>query len=491
MAYYHEPRPRSSSRTRTTTEKPTLAGHGYAYLRGHHGRSASLPDAYYVRATTDRPTRATPDVYARPAGEAYVRSTPDAYARATPDGYVRLAYDARGSRSSSRQRVDPGGSRESSRVRGFKENLRHDKVPYNAAYAHVEHIRPVQREAAHARVRKPSLLGQTFAWVPGVSGPEALKRQAPAENAPHPLRTSSRPTTPSQTRATSDAHHTTPRSDSRSRRSDSRTRRWPAEPEPKIHTTEDWVREQQAVAAEENEWRARHHEKLFGKPAHPLDDEHPHLRPPEGTDDPLWDELARTYELDAERWMREQEAARADARARERERVLKEQMHRVEARIRGRREAERAQASEERARRYAQERLGRERARSTVRAEAAWRAYEAGWERIANLKSSGEAIGFASVPWPTERPPARAADVTPEKVSAFLLSDAHSKDVPRKERIRRAQLRWHPDRFQRLLRVVSADKQEVEDAAGVVARCLNDLMAVESARATQTRRATH
>ena len=126
---------------------------------------------------------------------------------------------------------------------------------------------------------------------------------------------------------------------------------------------------------------------------HPLDDEHPHLRPPEGTDDPLWDELARTYEIDAERWMREQEAARADARARERERVLKKQMHRVEARIRGRREAERAQASEERARRYAEERLGRERARSTVRAEAAWRAYEAGWERIGNLKSSGEAIG--------------------------------------------------------------------------------------------------
>ncbi|KAL1757577.1 hypothetical protein FB107DRAFT_289148 [Schizophyllum commune] len=489
MAYYYEPRPRSSSRTRTATEKPTLIGHRHAHLRGHHGRSASLPDAYYVRATTERPTRATLDVYPRPAGDAYVRSTPDAYARATPDGYVRLAYDARGSRSSSRQRVDPGGSRESSRVRGLKENVRNDDVPYTTAYAHTEHIRPVQREDAHARVRKPSLLGQTVAWVPGVSGPEPLKRQVPAEKVPHPLRASSRPTTPHHTRATSDAHHDTPRSDSRSRRSDSRTRRWPPEPEPKIHTTEDWVREQQAVAAEENEWRHRHHEKLFGKP---LDDKHPHLRPPEGTDDLLWDELARTYEIDAERWMREQEAARADARARERERVLKEQMHRVEARIRGRREAERAQASEERARRYAEERLGRERARSTVRAEAAWRAYEAGWERIGNLKSSGEAIGFASVPWPTERPPARAADVTPERVAAFLLSDAHSKDVPRKERIRRAQLRWHPDRFQRLvLRVVSADRQEVEEAAGVVARCLNDLMAAESARALQTRRATH
>ncbi|KAL1748822.1 hypothetical protein HDZ31DRAFT_59997 [Schizophyllum fasciatum] len=483
MAFFYESRPRSSSRTRTAAEKPALAGHGYAsHLRAHHGRSASMPDAYCARAASERHARATPDVYARPAGDAYARATPDVYARATPDGYVRLAYDARGSRSSSRQRAVPGGSRDSSRAREAPR----EGAAYAAPYTHVEHVRMARKEEASSRARKASLTGQTFAWMPSVSGPEPLKRQMSAANGPHPLRESSRPATPQHSRSASDPQHRAPHSASRTR--------WPLEPEPepKPHTTEEWVREQQAVAAEENEWRHQHREKLFGNPLHAFTNEHAYPRPPDAMDDTPWDELARTYELDAERWMRAQEAARADARARERERVLKEQMHRVEARIRGRREAERAQASEERARRYAQERLGRARARSAVRAEAAWRAYEEGWARVGG-GGGGEAMGFASVPWPTERPPARAADVTPERVAAFLLSDAHSAEVPRKERIRRAQLRWHPDRFQRLMvRVVNADKREVEEAAGIVARCLNDLMAMENAKGPHAhRRATH
>jgi len=77
-------------------------------------------------------------------------------------------------------------------------------------------------------------------------------------------------------------------------------------------------------------------------------------------------------------------------------------------------------------------------------------------------------------------PPAKAGDVTPEAIVLFLFSPFHSEGQSRKERIRSAQLRWHPDRFRRLMdKVTEKDKSEVEEGVGIVARCLNDLMARE------------
>lgn len=432
-----------------------------------------MAEGLYGREAPNSYARAAPDVYSRPGmTDAYVRSTPEAFARVKPDGHIHLAYQRPSSRSRSTQQARAGSSRENSRTRDSKENLHAYKgsTPYYS-----EPARPSRKEDIYERERKESV---SWNAIPPLyartAGRDEYGRRASIDDFARPMQESAHPASqPSRP-----IPHVSPQ-----------TRRH-TEPQPIPRSTENWVREQQTVAAEESEWRRQHQERRHAKP-HSHENPYSRVTSPKVANEAAWDDLARAYERDAERWMRDEEALRADARAREKERTLHDQTRRVEARIRARREAERAQVGEDRARRFAEERDGRERVRNTVRTEAAWRAYEAGWKRLAHLKHE-DAIGFAGVPWPLERAPARAEDVTPEKVSAFLLSEAHSRDVPRKERIRRAQLRWHPDRFQRLVpHIVSADRQEVQEAAGTVARCLNDLMAAEGVRGTEAhRRAT-
>jgi len=54
-------------------------------------------------------------------------------------------------------------------------------------------------------------------------------------------------------------------------------------------------------------------------------------------------------------------------------------------------------------------------------------------------------------------------------------------EMVQKERIKSALRRWHPDRFGRVLgRVDEKDKEAVERGVGIVARCLNDLLAQEN-----------
>ncbi|KAI0298631.1 hypothetical protein BC826DRAFT_887994, partial [Russula brevipes] len=86
-------------------------------------------------------------------------------------------------------------------------------------------------------------------------------------------------------------------------------------------------------------------------------------------------------------------------------------------------------------------------------------------------------LRFKSVPWPTIVPPRNVADITPAAISKFIFSSAHSEGMSRKERIKNALRRWHPDRFGRVLsRVDEKDKGAVERGVGVVARCLNELL---------------
>jgi hypothetical protein len=195
----------------------------------------------------------------------------------------------------------------------------------------------------------------------------------------------------------------------------------------------------------------------------------------------MWEEVAYAYEIEAERWMRHEEEVRRRAaeRERERRRIVQEEVRKIEARIRYKQEVERRKAAEVRAKAYAElrERERRNRMRLDKATIDSWNDYDGRWGTLA---TSSEALTFSSIPWPIISPAAKAEDITPAAIAQFLFSSLHSQGQTRKDRIRSAQLRWHPDRFRRLMgRVTDKDKNQVEEAVGIVARCLNDLMAQE------------
>jgi hypothetical protein len=164
-----------------------------------------------------------------------------------------------------------------------------------------------------------------------------------------------------------------------------------------------------------------------------------------------------------------------------RSRAVEEDVARIQSRIRERRQSEGIRMAEARAAAQAaiKDRESKDRLRAERGVLEAWTSYEHRW---AALAGSDEPITFAAVPWPVQEAPYIAADVTPAAIQMFLLSPLHSRGVSRKDRIRTALLRWHPDRFGRVMaRVVGDDRLAVEEAVGTVARCLNELMAKEAA----------
>ncbi|KAH9176570.1 hypothetical protein EDB89DRAFT_1938734, partial [Lactarius sanguifluus] len=177
-------------------------------------------------------------------------------------------------------------------------------------------------------------------------------------------------------------------------------------------------------------------------------------------------------ELDEEMaWLRERlRAAQRDAERSQ----LQEEFDKMEARWkreegRQRRRQECHRAGEQRGREERTESGGSE----------AWKAYERQWAAIVIGKDDSP-LTFRSVPWPMTLPPRSAREVTSEAVAKFILSHAHSEGVSRKDRIKSALRRWHPDRFGRILdRVDVKDRAAVERGVGIVARCLNDLLARE------------
>ncbi|TFK44781.1 hypothetical protein BDQ12DRAFT_673573 [Crucibulum laeve] len=195
----------------------------------------------------------------------------------------------------------------------------------------------------------------------------------------------------------------------------------------------------------------------------------------------VWDEMAYVYEVEADQWMKQQERARRMAAEREKAktRIVQEELRRVEARIRQKREDEKRRFVEERTRMYTsmRERERRERERADKATADAWERYEARW---VDLLTSTETATFSTIPWPTVTPPKTVEDITSSAIESFLFSPLHSSGLSRKDRIRSAQLRWHPDRFQRVLRrVKEEDRGTVEEGVGIIARCLNDSMSRE------------
>ncbi|TFY54091.1 hypothetical protein EVJ58_g9065 [Rhodofomes roseus] len=109
-----------------------------------------------------------------------------------------------------------------------------------------------------------------------------------------------------------------------------------------------------------------------------------------------------------------------------------------------------------------------------------WEAYESRWAAISGSSSTRKHIdqlNFRSIPWPMFGQPDSVEDITPARIALFVLSTSHSEGQSRKERIKAALRRWHPDRFGRwLARVDEHDRRKVEEGAGTVVRCLNDLL---------------
>ncbi|KAI1791341.1 hypothetical protein LXA43DRAFT_889482 [Ganoderma leucocontextum] len=127
--------------------------------------------------------------------------------------------------------------------------------------------------------------------------------------------------------------------------------------------------------------------------------------------------------------------------------------------------------------------MRREREREAVRARRMEREREAGRRyqaRWGELLSSEGTLGFRDVPWPMFSQPKSLEGLSPAKVTMFVLSPLHPGET-RREKIRNALRRWHPDRFGRLAgRIDEAEKEAIEEGAGIVARCLNDLLERES-----------
>lgn len=159
----------------------------------------------------------------------------------------------------------------------------------------------------------------------------------------------------------------------------------------------------------------------------------------------------------------------------DRRRVVQEEVRRIQLRIRRNSESTRM----DEVRRQAHLRGLREIKNRNIEA---WLEYDAKW---ASIPEGAGPLSFRAIPWPMFAPPQDAGDITTPAVAAFLFSTVHSANQSRRERVRAALLRWHPDRFARILaRVADEDRDGVEQSVNAVARCLNELMAHETAATT-------
>jgi hypothetical protein len=236
--------------------------------------------------------------------------------------------------------------------------------------------------------------------------------------------------------------------------------------------TEEWVLKQQIYFPEEEDLCSR---RYMPSRSSSMRREVPPRR--------TWEEVVYRYEIDAERWMRHEAEVRRLAEERQRAQArIQEEIRRIDERIQQRRAAEKRLIEEYRMQGWAtmRERERRERRRMEKVVLESWEKYEARW---AELGASTELLSFRNIPWPLISPPKSIEDITPAAIQTFLLSPAHSQTTSSKDRLRSAQLRWHPDRFRRLHnRIEESEKAMIEEGAGVVARCLNELMEREKSK---------
>lgn len=258
-------------------------------------------------------------------------------------------------------------------------------------------------------------------------------------------------------------------------------------PHCEVSSTHSWVLEQDCLRKERMKQTKKTQQWVFeqrtlfpGETLHSKDDLPPAWE--EKTRDHMWAELVYSYELEADRWRKQEEEVRRIAAERERRKaryVQKELM-------RARREMERQKMVDEKLRMQleARERYLKEQANAQKAITDAWGRYENGWEAIAR---SAAPLGFADIPWPTKSIPTTISDITPSTIVTLLLSPFHPQKQTRKERLRSAQ----PDRFRKLMgRIRDEDKKAVEEGVGIISRCLNDLMSKEKTLVSECLRQT-
>lgn len=192
---------------------------------------------------------------------------------------------------------------------------------------------------------------------------------------------------------------------------------------------------------------------------------------PENDTQRFWEEKAHNIDFQARVWMIQEEARRIAAlREAERTRLVQEEVRRIQFKIQMRREAERQKMMEERRRVHeeARDRQAKLREMADRAVVLSWKAYENGWSKIS---STSDRLTFRSIPWPTLNPPPNPSSITADSIAFFIFSPLHSGSLSRKDRIKEALRRWHPDRFGRFLnKVIDEEKGDVEEGVGIVAR---------------------
>ena len=133
--------------------------------------------------------------------------------------------------------------------------------------------------------------------------------------------------------------------------------------------------------------------------------------------------------------------------------------------------------------REAERKLKRE-AKEERRRREAWDYYEARWKKCMASEPFDSLLKFRDIPWPVFDIPTVTEHLTTGNISVFLLYGIHGDDgitesKLRKERIREALLRWHPDKFEGKMgsRLDPREREMVAEGVGIVVRCLNQLMA--------------
>ncbi|KAJ8519800.1 hypothetical protein ONZ45_g3323 [Pleurotus djamor] len=103
-----------------------------------------------------------------------------------------------------------------------------------------------------------------------------------------------------------------------------------------------------------------------------------------------------------------------------------------------------------------------------------WHAYEDSWRR---LTRSGGVIRFHDIPWPQENMDT-SDQLDMASMQRFILSTlrVRSNRATRKEIIRAAWLRWHPDKLSTILnRIDPEDEERVREGISMVMVCLKEL----------------
>jgi hypothetical protein len=166
-------------------------------------------------------------------------------------------------------------------------------------------------------------------------------------------------------------------------------------------------------------------------------------------------------------WERKHKKEREDAARLEKERQERRERERRERREVRKHEEERRQKHKER--------------EAVTEMTHAWQEYLASWGTLNSKPPTSLALHFQDIPWPIQHPPTSPEQLTASAISAFVLSPLHSHGKNQKQRIREALLVFHPDRFDKWVRLVrdGPDRHLVREAAGSVVRILNTLLEVE------------